>query len=684
MTSIGVVDPRVPVAMERFGEDDDSAVVADTRTYRIYQVRWPVLEAVSGEGLLLEPKSRPIGHVVALPDADQTPEQIVGLTTGVAPEAQFARRLAENGFEVVVPVIIDRTTRWSGHPDIRMTDQSHREWIYRQAFHMGRHVIGYEVQKVLAVVDWFKEKWGGAARVGVAGYAEGGLLALYAAAVDTRIDAALVSGYFDSRQHVWSEPIYRNVWGLLREFGDAELATLIAPRGLVVEYSSVPNLTGPRGTWTTPIFDSVKSEFERIDRLTQPGFQPKQLVSGSGDTPSGPGSRQALQHFAKFMAAVSSLSLTGNAPADHRQSLDVSKREKRQVEELENHVQRLVRDSEHVRDRFFLYKVAPELADETWTRELRHKTMSPDTFIESSKWYRQYLSEEVLGRVDEPYTPFNPRTRQIYDTDKWVGYEVVLDVWPDVFAWGILLLPKDLKPGERRPVVVCQHGRASVPKDVVEGDDAYYHNFAARLADRGFIVFAPHNLYRGEDRYRWLSRKANGVKASLFSFIIGQHDQLLRWLERLPFVDANRIAFYGLSYGGETAVRVPTLLERYSLSICSGDFNSWTRKVAATDERFSFMYTIEWEMPYFNMGNTFDYAEMTYLMIPRPFMVERGHHDRVARDQWVAYEYAKVRWLYTQFGLADQTAIEYFNGGHTINGEGTFAFLHKHLNWPEP
>ena len=168
----------------------------------------------------------------------------------------------------------------------------------------------------------------------------------------------------------------------------------------------------------------------------------------------------------------------------------------------------------------------------------------------------------------------------------------------------------------------------------------------------------------------WLSRKANGVKASLFSFIIGQHDQLLRWLETLPFVDAKRIGFYGLSYGGETAVRVPTVLERYSLSICSGDFNDWTRKVAATDERFSFMFTIEWEMPYFNMGNTFDYAEMTYLMVPRPFMVERGHHDRVGRDQWVAHEYAKVRWLYTQFGLADRTAIEYFNGGHTINGAG--------------
>ena len=112
-----------------------------------------------------------------------------------------------------------------------MTDQTHREWIYRQAFHMGRHIIGYEVQKVLAAVDWFKRQ-SSEARVGVAGYGEGGLIAFYAAALDTRIDAALVSGYFDSRQGVWSEPIYRNVWALLTQFGDAEVATLIAPRGL--------------------------------------------------------------------------------------------------------------------------------------------------------------------------------------------------------------------------------------------------------------------------------------------------------------------------------------------------------------------------------------------------------------------------------------------------------------------
>jgi hypothetical protein len=65
-------------------------------------------------------------------------------------------------------------------------------------------------------------------------------------------------------------------------------------------------------------------------------------------------------------------------------------------------------------------------------------------------------------------------------------------------------------------------------------------------------------------------------------------------------------------------------------------------------------------------------------------MVERGHDDPVGLDEWVAAEYAKVRRLYDQLDLGDRTAIEFFNGRHTINGVGTFRFLHQHLNWPGP
>jgi len=648
----------------------------------VYQVRWPVLKGVFGEGLLVRPKRAPVACVVALPDADQTPEQILGLAGGIEPDAQFARRLAENGFEVVVPALIDRRKLATEDPHLRRSDQTHREWIYRQAFHMGRHIIGYEVQKVLAAVDGFKATEGASGKIGVVGYGEGGLLAFYAAAVDTRIDAALVSGYFNSRQSVWAEPIYRNVWGLLREFGDAELASLILPRDLVIEYSLVPEVTGHKGALKTPPLRRVAEELERIPRgkhLPLPD-----LVHGEDGRQIGPGSARAMIRFAQRLGIASAMSLSDNSPPDRRRSFSPLARHARMLDQLESHVQSLVRRSEHARDKFLLYAVMPELASRKWSTQRRHPVHSPRKFIEGARHYRRLFWEEAMGRFDGPMLPPNPRTRKILESENWVAYDVVLDVWKELFAWGVLVLPKGIEPGEQRPVVVCQHGRNGVPRDTIDGHKSAYNDFAAALADRGFITFAPHNLYRGEDRYRWLDRKANSLGASLFSFIIAQHEQILRWLETLPFVDGERIGFYGLSYGGETAMRVPAVLEKYCLSICSGDFNQWTRKVAATDQPFSFMNTIEWEMPYWNLGPTFDYAEMAYLIFPRPFMVERGHLDRVGRDRWVAHEYAKVRWLYAQFGLRDRTEIEFFQGGHSIHGERTFEFLHKHLRWQPP
>jgi hypothetical protein len=85
----------------------------------------------------------------------------------------------------------------------------------------------------------------------------------------------------------------------------------------------------------------------------------------------------------------------------------------------------------------------------------------------------------------------------------------------------------------------------------------------------------------------------------------------------------------------------------------------------------------------FNFANVVNYSDLAKLMAPRPFMVERGHQDDVAPDEWVAYEYAKVRRFYDEMMLGDRTEMEVFNGPHTINGKGTFAFLRRFLRWPE-
>lgn len=154
-TIIGAVDERLPVAaLEFVNSTSQSSLVAETDGYAVHAVRWPVFPGVHGEGLLVQAKGTPKARAVALPDADQTPEMLLGLAPGIPATSQFARRLAESGCEVLIPTLIDRRDTWSGNARLkRFTNQPHREWIYRQAYEMGRHVIGYEVAKVQSGVD---------------------------------------------------------------------------------------------------------------------------------------------------------------------------------------------------------------------------------------------------------------------------------------------------------------------------------------------------------------------------------------------------------------------------------------------------------------------------------------------------------------------------------------------------
>jgi len=682
---IGAVDKRLPITeLEYKSTTSTKAILYEDELLSIHAIRWAVFPGVHGEGLLLKPKTRIIARVVAIPDADQTPEQLVGLLPGTPIQAQFARRLAEAGCQVVVPVLIDRNDEWAGDSRVVFTNQPHREWIYRQAFQMGRHIIGYEVQKILSIVDWFSSQntqSKNPSPIGVAGYGEGGLLALYSGALDIRISATLVSGYFNSRQRVWEEPIYRNVFGLLEQFGDAEIATLIGPRGLVAEHSPVQPVAGPPKTRpgrrggaapgmikTIPI-NSVVTEFSRARSLAGKSAGPWELIRSDSA-----GSDNALK---KFALSLRTLKTQFSKPRDLRFTLktdNTAKRQQRQIKELTDYTQQLLRFSEYERSEYFWKKLPPKQVDK-WE--------------EQCEPHRKRMWQKVIGQLPAANIPVNPRSRKILETEKWTGYDVLIDVWPDVYAWGIFLLPKDLKPGEKRPVVVCQHGLEGVPMDTVTRDTKarafqYYSGFSSELADRGFIVFAPHNPYRGRDLFRVLQRKANPLGKTLFSVIIGQHNRVIDWLETLPYVDSKRIGFYGLSYGGKTAMRVPALIDRYSLSICSADFNEWIKKNTTVDSSYSYMFTGEYEIFEYNLGHTFNYAEMGALIAPRPFMVERGHRDGVAPDEWVAYEYAKIRRLYGFLGIPERTEIEFFNGPHKINGEGTYKFLHRHLNWPLP
>lgn len=672
---LGARDQRVsPVELTLLAAPGGPALCGRGQNYEVFAVRWTAFGDVNGEGLLLRPTRRaPIANVVAIADADQTPEQLAGLSPGIAPESQFARRLAESGCQVIIPVLISRQI----DPQRKL---SNREYIYRPAFELGRHIIGYEIEKVLAAIDWMTAQSSNSpVKTGVIGWGEGGLLAFYSAALDTRIAAACVSGYFDNRNGVWKQPVDRNVFGLLEQFGDAEVAAMIAPRSLVIEAARGPEVTlpggnaysssqrgyGAPGSLVSPALNDVASEFERARGLVaglNPAPQLQWVVSAKGEGPFG--SEGALSVFLTELAGQARLAPSGPAPENLRSDSDPAARQARQLHELDRHNQWLLAESPSARQKFMA----------------KLDTASPEKFRQSAAGYREFFYRQIIGRFDEPLLPANARSRKIYDEPKWTGYEVLLDVFPDVSAYGILLLPRDLKPGERRPVVVCQHGLEGRPRDVIAGDSTYYHDFAAKLCEQGFVTFAPQGLFIFRDRFRTLQRKANPLGKTLYSMMTPQHRQITDWLKTQPFVDPARIGFYGLSYGGKTAMRVPALVENYCLSICSGDFNDWVWKNASTISPYSYVRLPEYEIVEFDLGDTFNYAEMAALIAPRPFMVERGHLDQVAPDETVGYEFAKVRHLYeADLGLRDQCVIEWFTGPHTIHGQGTFAFLHEHL-----
>ena len=688
--AVGAVDPLLPFEGLQF----ISNTTRDSLRYRdahmeVHAVRWPVFKNVHGEGLLITPTGSIRARVVAIPDADQHPEQIAGIAPGIKPESQFGRRLAAAGCQVVIPALINRSDEFSGSDRVAYTNQTHREWIYRQAFEMGRHVIGYEIRKIEAVLNWFEienAKSPDPLPIGLIGYHEGGLLALHTAALNPRVQSTLVSGYFNDRKQVWKEPIYRNIFGQLNQLGDAELSALISPRSLVIEHATIPAITGPPaarpgrrsgaapGALKTPAFASVSSE---IRKATKHIKSPLKLffITANGEPLENFADKQSLELFLKGLQVTPPAEWhSTKAPANALHSPIPQERQKRMVRELEEHTQQLLRFSEYHRTEAFWKSLDYRQLDNWHTHTQPHRTR---------------FSHEVIGEFQTPNVPLNPRSRKNLESEKWTGYEVTLDVWKDVFAWGYLLLPKDIKPNERRPVVVCQHGLEGLPIDTITRNQQSrafraYKGFAAELADRGFVVFAPHNPYRGRDAFRVLQRKANPLGKSLFSIIVPQHNRILDWLETQPYVDKKRIGFYGLSYGGKSAMRIPALEPRYCLSICSADFNEWIRKNTTVDARYSYIFTGEYEIFEYDLGHTFNYAEMAALIAPRPFMVERGHHDGVAPDEWVAYEFAKVRRLYAQLKIPERTEIEYFNGPHTINGQATYDFLHHHLNWPKP
>ena len=115
---------------------------------------------------------------------------------------------------------------------------------------------------------------------------------------------------------------------------------------------------------------------------------------------------------------------------------------------------------------------------------------------------------------------------------------------------GQLFVPRDLKPGDRRPAVLFFHGGSRRQMLLAWHYLSYYHNTYAMnqyLASRGYVVLSVN--YRSGTGYGLDFREAlnyGATGASEFQDVIGA----ALYMKNRADVDPERIGIYGGSYGG--------------------------------------------------------------------------------------------------------------------------------------
>ena len=113
-----------------------------------------------------------------------------------------------------------------------------------------------------------------------------------------------------------------------------------------------------------------------------------------------------------------------------------------------------------------------------------------------------------------------------------------------------LFLPKDLKPGEKRPAMIFVHGgpvRQMLPAYHYMQFYHWAYAFNQWLADQGYIVMSIN--YRSGVGYGRSFRQAPGTEArgnSEYQDVVAGG----KYLQSRPDVDASRVGIWGLSYGG--------------------------------------------------------------------------------------------------------------------------------------
>ncbi len=645
---LGVTDLH-PTEYDRVPLERDSVQVEDVTVW--------LQPDFSARALVFAPSGGALrGAVIAIPDANQTAQEFARTIEGETPEP-WMQNLLQHNIAVAVPFLVERTDDCPLCKQLGLFGgpKDERHILEELGFIVGRSMTGLDVQQVLAVRDFLTSQMTiDRRRVELLGTGQGGMTAFYAAAADPDFSGVSVVNYFETRENSWSEPVDRMLYGQMNEFGDAEVAALVAPRPLDIAYTPAGQLASAdveaEAARAKKYYDGLKQQ-NNLTIMPEPdGRELEDLAKRIVARLGGAGESRAVAITAQFARK------------------DAGEMSNDRFLQLHSYLQRLDEESDQVRDKRWQLLSTP-----------------PAQRAERAEDLRKDLAR-LMGVIPDDGTPLNPRTKLIRVTDRYMAYDVLLGVVNGVEAYGQLLVPRNAQA--RMPAVVCQHGYGGSPINIT-GVNLFpwetaqvYWEFGRALADRGYVVFAPYittPLAVAEVSAPNLIRLAAALGMMRTSLEEKKLHKIVDFLQSLPVVDASRIGYYGLSYGGYASIWMPPLEPRLRFTAISGHFNDWRAKI--TNEELPTSYLRHPDLDFYNWDvlDRFTHVELIAAMYPRPVCVEFAERDSTTTPEWHRKAWDQVVAYAKAWDISDQIARIHFDGIHEIHGDATLDFIRRWL-----
>jgi len=302
----------------------------------------------------------------------------------------------------------------------------------------------------------------------------------------------------------------------------------------------------------------------------------------------------------------------------------------------------------------------------------------------------------LLGKFPPP-VPLDAEVLEREDLGDYIREKVVYDTEKYASVPAYVLIPKDLKPGERRPGILAAHGHgrgkadvcgiAATPEEYAERIEPLHYDYARQFVRHGYVVIAPDWRGFGErsSPAEWARPGRDPCNVNylacgylgyhLLALQIWDGMRTLDYLQSRPEVDPDRLGIAGLSFGGTMTTYLAALEPRLKVACISG-YLSTIKGDAMTMRGLGNFCGAQYMPGLLTIG---DIPDVAGLIAPKPLLIEMGEQDTcfVIADMKAAY--AHLERIYRAAGVPERLDVDIHPGPHAWSGRKAFDWFARWL-----